>query len=42
MGLIDARYSFSAAVDLFRTVINFTLLVSVNRIAKLLGQSGLW
>lgn len=42
VGLIDARYSFSAAVDLFRTVINFTLLVSVNRIAKLLGQSGLW
>ena len=42
VGLIDARYSFSAAVDLFRTVINFTLLVSVNRIAKLMGQSGLW
>ncbi len=42
VGLIDARYSFSTAVDLFRTVINFVLLVSVNRIAKLLGQVGLW
>ena len=42
VGLLDARYSFSAAVDLFRTVINFALLISVNRFAKLLGQSGLW
>ena len=42
VGLLDARYSFSAAVDLFRTVINFVLLISVNRVAKLLGQSGLW
>ena len=42
VGLIDARFSFAAAVGLFNTVINFVLLVSVNRIAKLLGQSGLW
>lgn len=42
VGLIDARFSFAAAVGLFNTVINFVLLVSVNRVAKLLGQSGLW
>ena len=42
VGLIDARFSFAAAVGLFNTVINFVLLVSVNRIAKLLGQTGLW
>ena len=42
VGLIDARFSFSSAVGLFNTVINFVLLISVNRAAKLLGQSGLW
>ena len=42
VGLLDARFSFSAAVGLFNSVINFVLLVSVNRFAKVLGQSGLW
>ena len=42
VGLIDARFSFSSAVGLFNTVINFVLLISVNRAAKLLGQAGLW
>ena len=42
VGLLDARFSFSAAVGLFNAVINFVLLVSVNRFAKVLGQSGLW
>ena len=42
VGLLDARFSFSAAVGLLNAVINFVLLVSVNRFAKVLGQSGLW
>ena len=42
VGLLDARYSFSAAVGLFNSLINFILLIAVNRTAKLLGQSGLW
>jgi len=42
VGLLDAQYSFSAAVGLFNSVINLILLVSVNRIAGALGQTGLW
>ena len=34
--------SFSAAVGLFKAVINFTLLLSANKIAHLLGQGGLF
>ena len=42
MGLLNAQYSFAAAVGLFNAVINFTLIILVNRLAKLLGQVGLW
>ena len=42
VGLQQAQYSFSAAVGLFNAVVNFILLVTVNRASKLLGQSGLW
>jgi putative aldouronate transport system permease protein len=42
VGLQQAQYSFSAAVGLFNAVVNFILLVSVNRAAKWLGQGGLW
>jgi putative aldouronate transport system permease protein len=42
VGLLDAQYSFSASVGLFNSAVNFVLLLTVNRIAKLLGQGGLW
>lgn len=42
MGLQFAQYSFAAAVGLFNAFINFVLLLVVNRIAKTLGQVGLW
>lgn len=42
MGLLNAQYSFAAAVGLFNALINFTLIVLVNRLAKWLGQTGLW
>lgn len=42
MGLLNAQYSFAAAVGLFNAVINFILLLSVNRLSKALGQTGLW
>lgn len=41
-GLIDAQYSFSAAVGLFNSAINFILLVLVNEIAKRIGDTSLW
>jgi putative aldouronate transport system permease protein len=42
VGLLQAQYSFSAAVGLFNAVINFALLLLVNRLAKSLGDYGLW
>jgi putative aldouronate transport system permease protein len=41
-GILDAQYSFSAAVDLFNSVINCVLLVLVNYAAKKIGQMSLW
>lgn len=41
-GLLGAQISFSAAVGLFNSVINFVLLVLVNRAAKMMKQTSLW
>lgn len=41
-GLLGSQYSFSAAVGLFDSVVNFILLVTVNRIAKKLTETSLW
>ena len=41
-GIIDGQYSYSAAVGLFNSIINFTLLVLVNRIARKVNQTSLW
>jgi putative aldouronate transport system permease protein len=41
-GLIGAQYSFSAAVGLFNSIINFILLLAVNSISKRLSKTSLW
>lgn len=41
-GIVGAQYSFSAAVGLFNSVVNFILLVSVNYIARRMGETSLW
>lgn len=41
-GILGAQYSFGAAVGLFNSVINFALLISVNKISRHLTQIGLW
>ncbi len=41
-GILEAQYSFSAAVGLFNSIINFILLVMVNRIAKKVSETSLW
>lgn len=41
-GLIEAQYSFSAAVGLFNSVLNFILIITFNRLSKLIGSSGIW
>ncbi|MEG0767670.1 MAG: ABC transporter permease subunit [Clostridia bacterium] len=42
LGLQNAEYSYSTAIGLFNNVINLTLLVVVNRVAKTLSGSSLW
>lgn len=42
MGLNGARYSYSAAVGLFQSVINFIILVSMNCVTKKISGSSLF
>ena len=42
MGITDLRYSFSAAVGLFKSVFSLLLVVGTNTLTKKLGQEGLW
>lgn len=42
IGLISAQYSYSAAINLFSTIINFILLITVNKISKKVSDNSLW
>jgi ABC-type polysaccharide transport system, permease component len=42
IGLLSSQYSFSAAINLFNTVINFALLILVNWISKKYSENSLW
>lgn len=42
MGLQKGQYSLSTAVGLFNNIINFLLVISVNKISDKLTGSGLW
>ena len=42
IGVINTQYSYSAAINLFSTVINFALLILVNQISKRLSENSLW
>ncbi|MGL6173274.1 MAG: ABC transporter permease [Cellulosilyticaceae bacterium] len=41
-GLIDNQYSYSTAVGLFNSVINFVLLISANYFSRRLTETSLW
>ncbi len=41
-GLLAAQYSFSTAVEFFKSVVNLALVLTVNYISKALRQSTLW
>lgn len=41
-GLIDAQYSYSAAVGMFNCIVSFTLVILANKISKKVSGSGLW
>jgi len=42
MGLVNSQYSFSTAVNLLNTVVNFVVLFIVNTIAGKVGETSLW
>ena len=42
VGMLDAQYSYSAAINLFNNVINIILLVTFNKLAKKLTDNSLW
>lgn len=42
IGLLGGRFSFSATVGLFTSVIGLLLLVISNKISKFLGEEGVW
>jgi len=42
VGLLDRDISFSTAIDLFNSVVNATLLITVNFIARRMGDNSLW
>lgn len=42
VGLLDTQYSYSAAIGLANNIVNLIMLITVDRIAKSLGQSGLF
>ncbi|ULL18130.1 sugar ABC transporter permease [Paenibacillus sp. H1-7] len=41
-GLVDANYSYSAAIGLFNSLINFILLIGANKISRKFSDSSLW
>ena len=42
MGLLNAQYSFAAAIGLFNAAINAVLLIVVNQFAKKISEVSLW
>lgn len=42
MGMVNAQYSFSTAVDLFNSVVNLVLIILVNWLARKVGETSLW
>jgi putative aldouronate transport system permease protein len=41
-GLLDMNYSYSTAVGLFNSVMNFTLLIFANKLSKRFSKTSLW
>ena len=42
VGLERTQYSYSAAVDLFNSVVTFTLLMAVNALSRRVTETSLW
>ncbi|MCI9541646.1 MAG: sugar ABC transporter permease [Lachnospiraceae bacterium] len=42
MGIMNRQYSFSSAVGLFNSVVNFILVIGANQISKKVSETSLW
>lgn len=42
IGIISTQFSYSTAINLFSTVINFLMLILTNQISKRLSENSLW
>ena len=42
VGLLQVQYSYSAAIGMFNSIINFVLLVGVNFVARKAGETSIW
>lgn len=42
LGLVNSRYDFSTAVNLFTSVVNCTMLIMVNAISRRISENNLW
>ncbi|WP_105614855.1 ABC transporter permease [Vallitalea okinawensis] len=42
VGLLEFSWSYSTAIGLFNSVLNFTLLIAANKISKKFSESSLW
>jgi putative aldouronate transport system permease protein len=42
IGILQSQFSYSTAIGLFNTVINFTFLVIANQLAKKFANTSLW
>ncbi|MDR1971899.1 MAG: ABC transporter permease subunit [Treponema sp.] len=42
VGIIDNNYSYSTAVNLFNSVINFLMLIGANKISRKFSETSLW
>ncbi len=41
-GILETSFSFSAAVGLFNSAVNFTILLAANRISRPVSGTSLW
>jgi len=42
IGLLGGQFSFTAAIGVFNSIINFILLISVNQLARRTSETSLW
>ena len=42
VGLINAQYSYSTAINLFNNIVNIILLVSMNSLSRRITENSLW